>query len=518
MIGMARRPFDIAAHGWEKVEYRRGDVLDRDSVDSLVEEADVVVHLAFVIVAGGDESREINLEGSRNVFEAAAAAGAKRLVYTSSVAAYGFHRDLPDAARRGRAGCAAARAIPTRPTRPRSRTELERGARAAPDTDAYVFRPCIVAGPDATLLLDLIPLVAVGQKMPGPLRWALGRVPALRPVLPDPGVPLPARPPGRRRRGALRGRDRRRRARRLQPRRARRADDLRPRPRARLARGAGAAARGQRHRRGCSPRSRILPDEAAWIEAIRRPVLMDTTRARRKLHWMPHHDARQTLRQTVAAARAKIAASRVAPWEGDPSSAGPAGGVEGRAALELAAVGQDVLGDVGAGGDPDLAGGPGRARPASSSASRRSSPSQSSIAGWRTIAAKPPSRHRRPSSVSEAGEEGGRVERLGRAGHLARAPSPSGGSTQAGVDVAPLEGQQRQRRPRSRRPLRPASSSAGPPRGGPRAPPSPSAAARAAACRRSRGRAPRRRRCPRARFSACSAALSPPHCSWRQAW
>ena len=92
---MARRPFDIAAHGWEKVEYRRGDVLDRDTVDALVEEADVVVHLAFVIVAGKDESREINLKGSRNVFEATAAAGAKRLVYTSSVAAYGFDRDLP---------------------------------------------------------------------------------------------------------------------------------------------------------------------------------------------------------------------------------------------------------------------------------------------------------------------------------------------------------------------------------------------------------------------------------------
>ena len=96
VVGMARRPFDIAAHGWEKVEYRRGDVLDRGSVEALVEEADVVVHLAFVIVAGRDESREINLRGSRNVFEAAAAAGAKRLVYTSSVAAYGFHAGNPD--------------------------------------------------------------------------------------------------------------------------------------------------------------------------------------------------------------------------------------------------------------------------------------------------------------------------------------------------------------------------------------------------------------------------------------
>ncbi|HWI96167.1 MAG TPA: hypothetical protein VNS60_08900, partial [Solirubrobacterales bacterium] len=34
VIGMARRPFDLAGHGWEKTEYRRGDVLDRDAVDS----------------------------------------------------------------------------------------------------------------------------------------------------------------------------------------------------------------------------------------------------------------------------------------------------------------------------------------------------------------------------------------------------------------------------------------------------------------------------------------------------
>ncbi len=97
VIGMARRRFDPAKHHWgDKVEYRRGDILDRESVDELVAEADVVVHLAFVIVAGRGESREINLAGSRNVFEAAAAAGAKRLVYTSSVAAYGFDRDLPE--------------------------------------------------------------------------------------------------------------------------------------------------------------------------------------------------------------------------------------------------------------------------------------------------------------------------------------------------------------------------------------------------------------------------------------
>jgi UDP-glucose 4-epimerase len=90
IVGMARRPFDPAAHGFRRTEYRRGDVLDRAAVEGLADGADVVVHLAFVVLQASDETRHINVEGSRNVFEAAVAAGAKRLVYASSVAAYGF--------------------------------------------------------------------------------------------------------------------------------------------------------------------------------------------------------------------------------------------------------------------------------------------------------------------------------------------------------------------------------------------------------------------------------------------
>ena len=78
---------------------------------------------------------------------------------------------------------------PTPPTRRRSRRSWRRRLQGS-GTDAYVFRPCIVAGPEATLLLDLIPLLALGRRIPGPLRWALGKVPELRPVLPDPGVPF----------------------------------------------------------------------------------------------------------------------------------------------------------------------------------------------------------------------------------------------------------------------------------------------------------------------------------------
>src|SRR5918998_251001 len=49
IVGMARRPFDPAAHGWRKTSYRQGDILDRAAVDRLVRGADVVLHLAFVI-------------------------------------------------------------------------------------------------------------------------------------------------------------------------------------------------------------------------------------------------------------------------------------------------------------------------------------------------------------------------------------------------------------------------------------------------------------------------------------
>ncbi len=55
------------------------------------EGAGAVVHLAFLIEGHlpRERYRAVNVEGSRNVFEAAAAAGAGQLVYSSSAAAYG---------------------------------------------------------------------------------------------------------------------------------------------------------------------------------------------------------------------------------------------------------------------------------------------------------------------------------------------------------------------------------------------------------------------------------------------
>ena len=55
-------------------------------------------------------------------------------------------------------------------------------------TVAYVFRPCIVAGPQAQTLLDEIPYVRLSEAMPDPVRSLLSIMPVLKPVIPDPGT------------------------------------------------------------------------------------------------------------------------------------------------------------------------------------------------------------------------------------------------------------------------------------------------------------------------------------------
>lgn len=100
ILAMARRPFDPGTHGWIKTEYRQGDILDQEAVRGLVTDADVVIHLAFLILGSREESRQVNLTGTRNVFEAVVhTQRPTRLVYTFSVAAYGYHPDLPGSGR-----------------------------------------------------------------------------------------------------------------------------------------------------------------------------------------------------------------------------------------------------------------------------------------------------------------------------------------------------------------------------------------------------------------------------------
>src|ERR687896_1053417 len=187
VIGMARRPFEPGERGWTKTEYRQGDVTDAASVRDLVNGADVVVHLAFAILSASDTTRALNVNGSRRVFERAAKAGAERICYASSVAAYGFHDDNPDWL---------TEEIPPRgsPEHPYShqKAEVENVLGEVllrhPGTVAYAFRPSIVAGPNARTMLQEIPYYRLGEAMPEPVRGFLASMPVLKPVIPDPGL------------------------------------------------------------------------------------------------------------------------------------------------------------------------------------------------------------------------------------------------------------------------------------------------------------------------------------------
>jgi UDP-glucose 4-epimerase len=300
IVGMARRPFDPAAHGYRKVAYRRADVLDRRAVADLVADADVVVHLAFMIMGSESDSRRVNLDGSRNVFEAAAAAGTQRLIYASSVAAYGFHSDNPQPLTED---------VPARGTDShyysRQKAEVETLlADALHDsaTAAYVFRPCIVGGPDAPLLVDSLPYTQVSERLPSAVLRLLDDVPILKPVLPDPGISFQLV----------------------------HHDDVASAMRAAaLGRGSpgiyNLAGPGQLTVKLLADelgwysipvpelavdavaqmiaRLGFLPAQAQWIAAFRESMIMDTAKARRELRWRPKHDALETLHETITAAR-----------------------------------------------------------------------------------------------------------------------------------------------------------------------------------------------------------------------
>ncbi len=98
IIGIARRPFDPAERGWTKMTYRQGDVREPEALREAFRDADVVVHLAFLITGNAPRqtTRAINVDGTLNAFRAAREAGARRFVYASSVAAYGWHADNPE--------------------------------------------------------------------------------------------------------------------------------------------------------------------------------------------------------------------------------------------------------------------------------------------------------------------------------------------------------------------------------------------------------------------------------------
>jgi nucleoside-diphosphate-sugar epimerase len=299
IIGIARRPFDPAEHGWTKLEYRQGDVRDPDVLREAFEGADVVVHLAFMITgtASRETIRAINVDGTLNAFGAAAAAGAKRFVYASSVAAYGFHEDNPIGM------------TEDWPTRPASRlfyaqekAELERllheQADAHPEVELYLLRPPIVLGPNAVGAKGTLPepLASLAQRALDLAKRLPLPIPVPVPDLPmqfihedDVGQALlkcvlAAGPPGAYNiagDGIVTA-----------------ADVVRELGFTPFTVPGGIAETAARAAASI-PLPSFAPPVAEWVEAASHPAIMDTGKAKQQLSWRPRFTGIEALRETL---------------------------------------------------------------------------------------------------------------------------------------------------------------------------------------------------------------------------
>jgi nucleoside-diphosphate-sugar epimerase len=299
IVGIARRPFEPSAHGWTKMVYRRGDVRDPAALKDAFAGADVVVHLAFLITGttARDTIRAINVEGTLNAFRAAAAAGARRFVYASSVAAYGFHADNP---------IGMTEEWPVRPAArlfyAQEKAEIERllelEAAEHPELGLYVLRPPIVLGPNAMGAKEVLPgpLGAIARGLAGVVGRLPVPIPAIAPALPvqfiheaDVGQAfllciVAAGPPGPYNitgDGVVTG--------------------------AEVAREAGLAAvalpgapvRALARAVAAVPTPGFAPPATEWVEALSHPAIMDAGKAKRVLGWKPRYTSLEALRDTL---------------------------------------------------------------------------------------------------------------------------------------------------------------------------------------------------------------------------
>jgi nucleoside-diphosphate-sugar epimerase len=97
VIGVVRNPDRVPELIRRGVEMRKADLADRDRLVAGFTGADAVVSNAALFAvskmfslgsSGWEEHHRTNIEGTRNVFEAVAAAGITRVVHVSSVAVY----------------------------------------------------------------------------------------------------------------------------------------------------------------------------------------------------------------------------------------------------------------------------------------------------------------------------------------------------------------------------------------------------------------------------------------------
>lgn len=297
VISVSSRDWSPAEDGLTKVEHRRADVRDPRALARAFDAAHAVVHLAFSLYGLRQRAStlwQINVEGSKNVLWAAAAAGARRFVYTSSAAVYGFETDRPT-----RVDEDAPVVDGSRHFYVRQKAAVERGLRATlerlPDIDWTFLRPCAVVGPHA--------LGAASHAVPEPLARLTGAVVAigasagLRPAVPGPPVALQfvhARDVGQALHLAV----------------------ITPKTRGIFNLAGDGMVEGAEIPRllglrtlpVAQPLSRIAlraaagfpygPPALRWLQLLTQPLELDTSRARRELGWSPDFSSRDALAST----------------------------------------------------------------------------------------------------------------------------------------------------------------------------------------------------------------------------
>jgi nucleoside-diphosphate-sugar epimerase len=299
VVGIARRPFDPNEHGWSKMAYRQGDVRDVDALTEAFAGADVVVHLAFLITGGAsrDTIRAINVEGTLNTFRAAAAAGAKRFVYASSVAAYGFHKDNPVGMTEEWPARAADRLFYAQ-----EKAEIEgllaEEAERHPDLELFLLRPPIVLGPHTVGAKQFLPqALAPLERL---LSGRFGRLPVPVPA-PVPDLPVQfiheedvgqafllcivgAGPAGTYNitgDGVLSGTE------------VAREFGVVPLP------VPGGPVQAAARAVSALPLPSFAPPVTEWAEALSHPAIMDASKAKDELGWRPRYTSIEALRDTL---------------------------------------------------------------------------------------------------------------------------------------------------------------------------------------------------------------------------
>lgn len=294
--GLARRrPPQIAPYDgvrWFSADL--GEAAGEEVLAEFLAGVDAVVHLAWALQPGRrpDDLRRVNVDGTRRVIRAAAAAGVQQFVHMSSIGAYApgavgrqvtedwpttgipsaqYSRDKSDAERvvrevAGRHGLTLTVARPTLVLQPEAGSEIGRyflgplvygAARMLPGAVARLLPlplpPVAVAFVHADDVADALERM-LDRRAPGPFNLAaepLLDAPAIAQALGTVRVPVPT--------FALR-----------------------------TALQAAFAAH-------------LVPTEPGWVDIGTRAPALDTTRARRLLDWAPEHRGDDVLAQFVAA-------------------------------------------------------------------------------------------------------------------------------------------------------------------------------------------------------------------------